>query len=166
MQAPFLLELLESLRTKGMHTCLETCGYFSAELIPDLIPLVDLFLFDVKHIDPSVHRRFTGVSNEIILSNFTAISEKAGMENVIPRIPLILGFNDDIPSVDALVKFLEDVKYAGTVHFMPYNKMARTKYEKIGKGTLYRDMGEVPESAVQSILDKVNSSSLQAVYSL
>ncbi len=96
----------------------------------------------------------------------TAVAERAGNEKVIPRIPLIPGFNDDMRSVDALIRFLEDVKYAGPVHFIPYNKMARIKYEKIGKGSLFRDMGEVPETAVQSILAKVNASSLQAVYSL
>jgi pyruvate formate lyase activating enzyme len=166
LQAPFLLELLDSLKTKGMHTCLETCGYFKAELIPDLVPLVDLFLFDVKHLDPYAHEKFTGVSNEMILSNYTTIAERAGMEKVIPRIPLIPGFNDDMRSVDALIRFLEDVKYAGPVHFMPYNKMARPKYEKIGRGGLYRDMGDISETAVRSLLNRVNASSLQAVYTL
>ena len=74
LQYGFLVELLGLLTRHGVHTALETCGYFDAGLIEELAAVVDLFLYDVKHTDPEGHRALTGVDNETILANFRACS--------------------------------------------------------------------------------------------
>jgi len=163
VQTNFLLELLQSIRNRGIQTAIETCGFFSEALIDDLAGLVDLFLFDIKHIDLEIHNVFTGVPNEKILSNFKAIYSCVGSERIIPRVALIPGFNTDPDAIDEIITFLKQIRYNGPVHFMPYNKMAKTKYEKVGKGHLYQDMGELPDEKINAIMKEIEDHSFQVV---
>ena len=165
MQADFMLELLQAIKNGGIHTAIETCGFFSEALIDDLVNLVDLFLFDIKHINPETHKTFTGMSNESILSNFKVICSRIGSERIIPRVPLIPGFNADLDSIDAIVAFLKQVDYSGPVHLMPYNKMAKTKYEKMGKGAIYKDMGDLTDEDIETIINQIEYRSFKAVCS-
>lgn len=151
LQSRFLLELLKLFKEKGIHTALETCGFFKEDIIDDLIELVDLFLFDIKHIDPDEHKKFTFVSNDKILSNFTKIHSKVGSNRIVARIPIIPGINTDLKIIEGIANFLKEIGYTGPVHLMPYNKMAKTKYEKVGKGDLYKDMGDLTEDTLENI---------------
>jgi len=165
MQANFLLELLQVIKNRGINTAIETCGFFGEALIDDLVNLVDLFLFDIKHINPETHKAFTGASNERILSNFKVIYSRVGSKRIIPRVALIPGFNTDLDSIDAIVTFLKQVGYSGPVHLMPYNKMAKTKYEKVGKGAIYRDMGDLTDDDIETIVNEIECHSFEAVCS-
>lgn len=162
-QPEFLLSLLRELKERGIHSAIETSGLFSHELLEKLLDLVDLFLYDIKHIDPNTHRRFTGVSSEIILSNFSEILSRAGADRIIPRIPLIPGFNDDDESLDLIMSHLKDLGYSGPVHLMPYNRMAKTKWEKIGRGPSYKDMGDQPDEALEKIIARFEGASFETV---
>ena len=151
MQLKFLLEILKALHEKGINTAIETCGYFNDDIIEDLIEYVDLFLFDIKHIDSLTHKEYTGVPNDKILANFSALHLKIGSERIIPRIPVIPGVNTDEKTIKSIASFLNNLNYNGPVHLMPYNRLAKTKYEKVGMGNLYRDMGELSEEDLQNI---------------
>lgn len=162
-QVNFLLTLLEALKSSDIHTAIETCGFFKGELINELIKCVDLFLYDIKQIDSKIHEKFTGVPNERIISNFKIILSKVGNERIVPRIPLIPGVNTDLKIIEDIASFLHSVKYEGPIHLMPYNKMAKTKYEKIGKGISYRNMGDLSESQLQTIIEKIRQRSFTVV---
>ncbi len=160
-QAEFLLDLLRALKEQDLHTALETCGYFESGLLDGLLELVDLFLFDVKHVDRETHRRFTGISNDRILANFSAVLTRAGPERILARVPVIPGFNDDEPSQKEIIRLLKKTGYAGPVHLMPYNRLARTKWEKIGRGASYTDMGDQPDETIEQIIARFEQSSFQ-----
>ncbi len=155
MQAEFLLEAARLFREAGIHTALETCGAFRRELVDVLVGAVELFLFDVKHADPQKHRDSTGADNAAILANFAAVVGKAGSSRVIPRVPLIPGFNADAASIDGICRFLKKTGYRGPVHLMPYNRLARSKYEKLGRGGDYRDMGELPTDVIDDLIGRI-----------
>jgi pyruvate formate lyase activating enzyme len=163
LQAEFLLELLGGIKQRGLHTALETCGFFGEDLIEALVEHVDLFLYDIKHVRAEHHEYFTGVSNERIVSNFSKILGRVGSSRVIPRVPVIPGFNDDADSIEGMVAFLNEVGYDGPVHLMPYNRMAKTKWEKIGKGSLYRDMGSLEEETLGGIVSCFERASFETV---
>ncbi|NVM36181.1 MAG: glycyl-radical enzyme activating protein [Candidatus Lokiarchaeota archaeon] len=163
MQIKFLLELLKTLQEQRIHTAIETCGYFNEDLIGDLIKYVDLFLFDIKHIDCLTHKEYTGVPNDKILANFSALHLKIGSKRIIPRIPLIPGVNTDEDTLKNIAFFLNRINYNGPVHLMPYNKLAKTKYEKMGIGNLYRDMGEFSEEDLQNITNLFKQHSFHVV---
>jgi len=151
LQINFLLELLKELKKQGIHTAIETCGYFNEDLICELVKYVDLFLFDIKLIDNEKHKEFTGVVNEKILTNFSKIFSKVGSERIIPRIPLIPGVNTDLGSIQHIITFLHEINYDGQIHLMPYNKLTKTKYEKVGMGDLYKDMGDLADENLNEI---------------
>jgi pyruvate formate lyase activating enzyme len=151
MQEGFLLETAARFREAGVHTALETCGHFRDGLVPGLIDAIDLFLFDIKHADAPIHKRLTGVDNAAILRNFSAVLKKAGSARIVPRVPLIPGFNADRASLATICRFLTAIHYHGPVHLMPYNPMARSKYGKLGRLDDYRDMGRLSEEGVDEL---------------
>ncbi|MFX0009255.1 MAG: glycyl-radical enzyme activating protein [Candidatus Hermodarchaeota archaeon] len=163
MQLEFLLNLLEALKNVKIHTAIETCGYFREDIIPKLSNLVDLFLFDIKHIDSEIHCNFTGVPNDRILTNFKSILSKVGNKRITPRIPLIPSVNTNKDIISKIGQFLFEAKYKGPIHLMPYNKLARTKYEKIGKADLYRDMGDLTEETIKKIIETLEQQSFQVI---
>jgi pyruvate formate lyase activating enzyme len=163
MQAEFLLQTARLFREAGIHTALETCGAFKGELVGALVDAVDLFLFDIKHADAQKHRSFTGADNAAILANFTAVVKKAGSSRVIPRVPLIPGFNADTGSIDGICRFLKEAGYRGPVHLMPYNRLAKSKYEKLGRGGDYRDMGELPRDVIDDLIGRLADRGFDAV---
>ncbi|TFG06893.1 MAG: glycyl-radical enzyme activating protein [Promethearchaeota archaeon] len=163
MQLKFLLALLKNFKEKGIHTAIETCGYFNQNIISKLVKLVDLFLFDIKHVDSKIHQKFTKVSNEKILENFKIILSKVGSDRIVARIPIIPGVNTDMNTIENIAIFLKNTNYMGPVHLMPYNKMAKTKYEKVGMGHLYRDMGDLTEEKLEEIIHKFEQYNFKVV---
>lgn len=131
MQTDFLLDLVEGFHTLGVHTTLETCGHFTPRLRDALAEGIDLFLFDLKTMTPELHRRETGVDNALILENFVTLLERVGPERLIPRIPLVPGFNTSSSEIESFRSFLSRVGYRGSVHLMPYHSLARGKYERL-----------------------------------
>lgn len=139
VQAEFLLEALELLQGQGIHTALETSGQFRASLCEPLAKLVDLFLFDLKHADDLEHKAGTGVGNRGIVGNLERLVALVGTERIVPRLPIVPGFNDSPESVEPLLALLESLGFAGDVHLMPYHAWARKKYEDLGLE--FHDMG-------------------------
>ena len=153
MQMPFLLESIKAVKKRDIHVALETCGYFKTQFVEKLLDIVDLFLFDIKIIDPVIHKKFTMMSSELILKNFKKILDLAGKKRVTPRIPLIPNVNTDTQSISQIIMFLEESGYQGEVELMPYNDLAKSKWEKIGKGDIYKNMGK----PIGKKLDEINN---------
>ncbi|MBN2442774.1 MAG: glycyl-radical enzyme activating protein [Spirochaetales bacterium] len=151
-QGEFLIDILTRLKERNIHTAIETCGYFDKDMLPDLIKVTDLFLFDIKHINPEKHIRYTGVIPDVIGENFRTILSMGGTTAIIPRIPLIPGFNTDTASIHGIISFLGNSGYHGIIHLMPYNRLARNKYERLGKGNFYMDMGILTETDLERII--------------
>jgi pyruvate formate lyase activating enzyme len=163
IQREFLFTTARLFKENGIHTALETSGYFAGELTPELIDTIDLFLYDIKHIDADRHKLYTGVDNGRILQNFTRIVKTAGPPRIIPRVPLIPGFNADGASLDGISTFLKKARYRGPVHLMPYNRMAKSKYEKVGRAPDYRDMGELSEETIDRLVALLTDRGFEAV---
>lgn len=162
-QKDFLLELLTSLKKAGVHTAIETCGYFSEAMLDDLLDQVDLFLFDIKHLNPDKHKECTGASNEKILRNFSEILRRAGTERIIPRIPLIPGFNTDEKSVNELISFLKQSNYSGPVHLLPYHNWAKGKYGRTGRMDGFHESGKISETELEKISGVFNDAGFHPV---
>jgi pyruvate formate lyase activating enzyme len=130
-QAPFLLEALALCREKGIATAVETCGYARPADLLAAEPLVDLFLFDVKLVDPEEHRRATGSSNELILANLRRLAERAP-GRVIIRVPLIPGYTDSFRNLRAIASLAVELGVA-EVDLEPYHAMGCAKYTQTGR---------------------------------
>jgi len=130
LQTVFLLEALKACKDEGYHTAVDTSGYSSSENFKSVIPYTDLFLFDLKHLDNTRHIELTGVSNRVILENFMRIFESG--KDVMVRIPIIPGYNDDNENIKELRKYIEKTN-TGTLKkicLLPYHKIGLSKYKR------------------------------------
>jgi len=130
-QPVFLMALARSLGGAGVHVALETCGLFPPALIDDLSLAVDLFLFDVKHPHSADHARATGAGNERILANLAALVRHVGPDRVVPRVPVIPGFNTSAEVMTDLASLLAQRGLHREVHLMPHHDWARGKYARL-----------------------------------
>ena len=162
-QKDFLFEVLEAVKDTEVHTAIETCGYFAGDLIEPLAERVDLFLYDLKHMNSEVHKQATGAGNEKIMDNFRKILKKIGSERIIPRVPLIPGFNTDMASITDLITFIGEQGYRGPVHLMPHHGWARGKYQRIGRGDSFRDPGLVSSGEIKRIERVIIQAGLEPV---
>lgn len=128
-QPKFLLALFQACRRSGFHTCLDTCGYVSWEVLEHALEYTDLVLYDIKHMDPKRHIELTGVDNELILQNAGRVA-KNGIPLVI-RVPLIPGCNDSKENMEALAKYAIKLGVR-EINLLPYHELGVNKYERLG----------------------------------
>jgi pyruvate formate lyase activating enzyme len=129
MQPEFCIAILEASKKAGMHTALDTSGYVKIDVLKDVLKYVDLVLYDIKHLDPEKHKEYTGVSNELILSNLFEI-DKLGIPIEI-RMPTIPGINDSEENLLALCQLVNKVKSIERIRLLPYHRLGEGKYERL-----------------------------------
>jgi pyruvate formate lyase activating enzyme len=133
MQAEAATNLLMACKNIGINTAIETCGYTSLDVIKNVAKYTDLFLFDIKQINPEKHLYWTGVRNEIILENLKFLLENGF--NVEIRVPLIKDVNTETIDIENVIKFLlpyKDYKNLKGIDLLPYHKMGANKYSQLG----------------------------------
>ena len=130
LQAEFTLELLKAAKAEGLHTCLDTCGWTSQRAYEQVLPFVDLFLFDYKASDPETHKKLTGVSNELILSNLDFLVRQGA--NLRLRCPLIPGLNDTPVHLAGIAALSQRYPDLDGIDLMAYHNIGNAKYERYG----------------------------------
>lgn len=129
-QPEFLKELVLKLKEHKIHTAIETTGFIQSEIFRELAPLFDLLLFDVKHYDREKHFAGTGVYNDQIIENLI-YTIKTGLP-VLPRIPVIPGFNDSLEDAMGIASLLNRVN-AMKVQLLPFHQFGEKKYELLNR---------------------------------
>jgi pyruvate formate lyase activating enzyme len=156
LQPVFLKEMLDRCQKQGIHTCLDTCGYAPPDLLDDISRQVDLFLFDLKLVDHTMHRLHTGVSNELILDNLKRLVGNGC--SVVVRIPLIPGVNDGLEDIRRAAEFLQTLNGLKSVSLLPFHNIAADKYRRLGRNYRPGDIGislEKSITAAKRILETV-----------
>lgn len=128
-QADFVAELFQRCRSIGIHTALDTCGYFAPSALNKISDKVDLVLFDIKLINRQQHKQFTGKYNDIILKNAHLIASK-GIQMII-RIPLIPNFNDSEDNLNEIAHFVSGLDNTPSVVLLPYHRFGENKYKML-----------------------------------
>lgn len=124
-QPQFLAALLKACRAAGLHTAVDTCGYASEETLLAIARYTDLFLYDLKLIDPQQHAAETGQSSERILSNLAALGRLGAA--IWIRVPLVPGVNDDAESLAALARAAAATAGVRQVNLLPYHTLGTHK---------------------------------------
>ena len=129
-QQAFSLELLNRAKQANIHTCVETSGFIAAKKFEEVLPAVDLLLFDYKATKDADHRSFTGVFNQLILANLDAAYQ--GGKAILLRCPIVPGLNDT-PDHFAGIRALDE-KYPRLhgIELMPYHDFGNSKRPSIG----------------------------------
>lgn len=149
-----LVQLVKKLKRRGYHIAVDTCGYAPPENYLKIMPYVDVFLYDIKIVDDTVHEKFMGKSNRLILNNLIAISEGVAKINI--RIPLIVGVNTDDKSIDDIIDFLKKNVRASQINLLPYHNMGSTKYSRLGLEYKGNDFATPDINQIARITKKFN----------
>lgn len=128
LQPEPLRAFLRLCKGSGLHTALETCGFTSWAVLSSLLPDLDLVLYDVKAVDPGLHRRLTGRDNAEILANLRRLAE-TGVA-VIPRVPLIPTLNATDDNLRAIADLLAELGFR-VAHLMPYHRLGESKLARL-----------------------------------
>ena len=130
------IDALESLaaacKLRGLHVAVDTCGHVPAENMRRILPYTDLFLYDLKHMDPEAHRRHTGQDNRLILGNLRLLSDAGAA--ILLRLPLIEGVNADSGNIEAVLALAAPLRIR-QVHLLPYHNTGSSKYAKLGRAS-------------------------------
>ena len=129
----FTIELLKECMAKNIHTCIETTLNIQTEVMLQVLPYADMIITDIKHMDSSKHREYTGSSNKLILKNIAAITDKN--KPLIIRIPVIPEHNDDDENIQAAADFITGRlgNRVKQVQLLPYKQLGVEKYTSLGR---------------------------------
>lgn len=143
----FLAALLHGCRERELHAAVDTSGYAPANLFSKIAPLADLFLFDLKTVDPELHRRLTGVPNPSILKNLRTLDRQRRPTMV--RFPLIPGFTDGPKNLHAVADFVSQLDSIREVAVLPFHPTARGKLGRMNAPDPMAGIEPPSESAVE-----------------
>lgn len=129
-QPDFTLALLQAAKAAGLHTCLDTCGHAFWPVLEQMLPYVDLVLYDLKGIDRQRHQQYTGRSNRQILENLRHLTEDGVCVQV--RVPVITDYNDSPEEMTELARYLRSLQNWPPVELLPYHRLGEGKYESLG----------------------------------
>lgn len=130
-QFKFAYELLKRAKEKGLHTCMETCGYANSENYNEIAKYVDIFNFDYKETNPVLHKKYTGVSNELIIKNLHILDDLGAKISL--GCPIIPTLNDRDDHFEGIAKTANSLKNVLEINVVPYHPLAVRKYANLGK---------------------------------
>jgi pyruvate formate lyase activating enzyme len=150
-QGAFTTALLAQCQAEGFHTALDTSGHAAWRVLRRVIPHVDLVLYDVKHISPRQHKRYTGASNRLILTNLRRLCE-VGVPIEI-RMPIIPTLNDAQKTISATARLLGSLPNITGVRLLPYHRLAGSKYQSLGRENTLPDVAPPSLQHLQQIAE-------------
>jgi pyruvate formate lyase activating enzyme len=151
--------LLEALKKESISVGVDTCGHVPWVNIEKVLPYVDFFLWDIKHMDSEQHKKFTGVSNELILSNALSVSKRK-----IPlyiRVPVIPGYNDSEENIRATCEFVRGLTSVVSIDLLPLHHLGKARYNSLNISYPIADIPLIPDSALDNVKRLVESYQLK-----
>jgi len=158
LQSAFLREAAGRLKEKGYHIAVETCGYVEIEAIRECLEHIDLLLYDLKTFDPALHKKTTGFDNEVIKRNLETLYP---LVDVIVRVPIIPGVNDQVPELEQMAEFIAGIDKAARVELLPYHSLGKSKYKSVGMAYLMDEEQAPDETEMQAFQSIFTSKGLR-----
>ncbi len=150
MQPQFSRALLQACKEAGVHTTVQTCAATSWTHLRSILAWGDLFLIDIKVLDPMAHKQCTGQSNRRILENIRRLAETPAP--LVFRIPVIPGVNDRPETIAEIARFVSTLRTpALTVELVPFHRLATDKYRSLGWTYQAADLCPLSTEAMDSL---------------
>jgi len=139
----FVREVSQECKKKGIPVAVETCGHVPWRNFEKVIDVLDLIMYDIKHMDSAIHKKLCGVPNELILENIKSLSKRK--VDIIIRVPIIPNINDSNYNIHDTAGFVASLNGSvKRVEILPYHKFGEKKYGRLGREYELTDV-EVPE---------------------
>ena len=150
-QPEFATALLQAAQESGISTAMESMGCAKWETIEKLLPYLDQYLLDIKHMNPRKHKEFTGRSNELMIENAMKIA-KSGMTELSIRVPVIPGFNDTEEEIRQIAAYTATLSNVKRMHLLPYHRLGQDKYTGLNREYLMGDVKPPTNEHMQKLL--------------
>ncbi len=157
MQMEFLENILIECKREGIHTAIDTSGYTSWDNLLRVSSNVDLFLYDIKHMDNEKHMQFTGVSNKKILENLKKLVSLG--KKIWIRVPIIPTLNDSEDNVLQIAELIKSIELKD-IFLLPYHNIATHKYGKLDMKYEIADIQTPSDKHMNEIAMKLKSQGL------
>ena len=157
-QHEFAAELLKACKEYGLHTAVESTANAPWEKIEAVLPYIDTYLMDIKHMDSAKHKEYTGAPNERILQNAKRISD-SGVELII-RTPVVPTFNDTAEDIRAISRFAASLGGVKEYHLLPYHRLGSDKYTGLGRNYSLKEIEPPAKERMQYLLEVAQESGL------
>ena len=156
MDMDYILAVARELKRQDITLTIDTCGYVQYERLQALLPYVNTFLYDVKVMDPELHKKYIGADNKLILENLVRLARDGA--RIYIRIPTIKEVNGNEKNMRETIAFLKEHDiHPAQVNLLPYHDTGSGKYPKLDmeyKGTdLHAPDKEEMKSFVQLFAD-------------
>jgi pyruvate formate lyase activating enzyme len=158
-QPGFLEGLLDTFRSRGVHTAVDTAGASTNDVFDRVAAKTDLVLFDLKVMDADRHRELTGIPNALILDNLRRLA--AGKTEVWIRIPLIAGVNDGEENIRKAIEFLRSLEKIRRIAILPYHSGGIEKAGRIGKRDRFEKFESPPEERIVQIEEEFRAAGFE-----
>lgn len=150
-QPEFARDLLRAAQEAGINTALESMGHAQYSAIEQILPYLDQYLLDIKHMNPEKHEAFTGKRNELMLENARRIAD-SGMTELSIRVPVVPGFNDTPEEIGAIAAYTRSLKNVRRMHLLPYHRLGQDKYKGLGRPYLMGDVEPPTNEKMEMLL--------------
>ena len=161
LQYPFLAKLFPAVHERGIHTTLETNGFFGARLTDEDLSSIDLVMLGLKAIEPDLHRRLTGMDTKPVHEFARRLA--ARKHPVWIRFVVVPGWTDNMEEVDRMAEFAASLGNVERVDVLPFHQMGRFKWEKLGMDYKMRDAQPPSRETVEKIIACFRDKGLKAV---
>ena len=153
MDTDYILAVSKELKRQDINLTIDTCGYAPYEKFQAILPYVDTFLYDVKVMDPELHRQYMGVDNKLILENLMRLSEDGA--RIYIRIPTIKEVNGNEKNMKETIAFLKEHDiHPPQINLLPYHDTGSGKYPKLDMEYKGKDL-HAPDKAEMEELKKL-----------
>jgi glycyl-radical enzyme activating protein len=144
LQKTIVWDLLKKCRENDIHTCVETSGFIQRGILKDILPLVDIFLFDYKCTDSRRHKELTGVPNDLILANLDYLYMQGA--EIILRCPMVPGVNDSWEHLKGIAELEAKYPRLKGIEILSYHNMGVSKGNSIGATVKLQDIKTVDQA--------------------
>ncbi len=159
LQKGFLKRLLEEFKKRRIHTAVDTSGSVSWQCFEEMLPFIDLFLYDVKLIDDDKHREVTGVGNKNILKNLKNLVNNHA--EIIIRIPVVPGINDSVEEMEKIAMFIKKLDKIEYTELLNFHQLSSGKYNSLGKEYLAKDIKPLGREAMKKLAEVFSKRTLK-----
>lgn len=166
-QPEFTLNLLQRCRQKGFHTAIETTGHCRWPDLEKVLSYTDWIFYDLKLMDDLEHKKYTGISNNIILANARKLSEviDSRQTHLTIRIPIIPGYTDAPGNIVGITRYVRDnVSAATEIEILSYHSYGLGKYEALGRKYNLSITKPLPEEKMLQIRDLIETYGIRCKY--
>jgi pyruvate formate lyase activating enzyme len=130
MQHRFAVKLFTAAKGMGIHTTLDTNGYYGSRLSDDELGVIDLVMLDIKTWNPERHKKLTGMDVEPTLEFARRLA--ARKRPIWLRYVLVPGLTDDPDDITQIADFVAGLGNVERVDVLPFHQMGRYKWHHLG----------------------------------